>query len=268
TFSSYLGLAKGFQVLANWKTKTLYFLLILLFVTGPTLYILRITSAGMGIWLDNFFSWGLDPIDIGGAPLTQWWTLFDWAVWIAYAPLMGLFLAMISYGRTIREFMIINWILPAVFGIIWFGVWGGTALNLQESNAVDLVAVIKEHGAIAGLWVFLQNLPFGLGVVIVPLLLVLSLFAYAVAANSMTTTIAGMCMKNVPIGEEAPPSMKVIWGVLIGSISVIMAAFGGGLQGIDGIKQLAAAGGFTVLFIFLLQLLSTIKMFFFDKIEE
>ncbi|WP_434777852.1 BCCT family transporter [Neisseria sp. Ec49-e6-T10] len=268
TFSSYIGLDKGFKILADIKSKLLYVLLILLFVCGPTIYILRTSTAGMAVWLDNFFLWGLDPIDIGGEALTQWWTLFDWAVWIAYAPLMGLFLAMISYGRTIRQFIIINWILPSIFALVWFGVWGGTGLNLQETGAVDLVGVIKENGAVAGLWTFLQNLPLHLGVVIIPVLLVLSLFAYAVAANSMTTTIAGMCMKNVPIGEEAPAYQRIVWGVLIGSISIIMGAFGGGAQGIDGIKYLAAAGGFSVLFVFALQVVSIIKMFFVDKIVE
>lgn len=268
TFSSYIGLDRGFKFLASIKTKVLYFLLILLFVTGPTIYILRTSTAGVAVWLDNFFLWGLDPIDIGSPALTQWWTLFDWAVWIAYAPLMGLFLAMISYGRTIRQFIVINWILPSIFAMIWFSIWGGAALNLQESGIVDLVGVIKENGAVAGLWAFLDNLPFRLGVIIIPTLLILSLFAYAVSANSMTTTIAGMCMKNVPIGEEAPAYQRIIWGVLIGSISVIMGAFGGGGQGIDGIKFLAAAGGFCVLFVFVLQIISIIKMFFFDEIVE
>ena len=268
TFSSYLGLDKGFKVLASIKSKVLYFLLILLFITGPTIYILKSSTAGMAIWLDNFFLWGLDTGDIGGEALTQWWTLFDWAMWIAYAPLMGLFLAMISYGRTIKEFIIINWILPSCFALVWFAIWGGTALFLQESGAVNLVQVIKDNGAVSGLWAFLQHLPFKLGVVIVPLILVLSLFAYAVAANSMTTTIAGMCTKNVPIGEEAPGYQRIIWGILIGSIAIIMSAFGGGEQGINGIKYLAACGGFCVLFIFMLQLLSIIKTFFYDKPVE
>lgn len=77
TFSSYLGLDKGFKVLASIKSKVLYFLLILLFITGPTIYILKSSTAGMAIWLDNFFLWGLDTGDIGGEALTQWWTLFD-----------------------------------------------------------------------------------------------------------------------------------------------------------------------------------------------
>ncbi|MFC2996316.1 BCCT family transporter [Acinetobacter sichuanensis] len=268
TFSSYLGLDKGFKVLANIKSKVLYFLLMLLFITGPTIYILKTSTAGMAVWLDNFFLWGLDPGDIGGVELTQWWTLFDWAMWIAYAPLMGLFLAMIAYGRTLKEFIIVNWILPSCFALIWFAIWGGTSLYLQESNVLNLVQIIKDNGAVSGLWAFLQHLPFKLGVVIVPLILVLSLFAYAVAANSVTTTIAGMCTKDVPIGEEAPAYQRIIWGTLIGSIAIIMSVFGGGEQGIDGIKFLAACGGFCVLFIFMLQVLSIIKIFFYDKPVE
>ena len=104
---------------------------------------------------------------------------------------------------------------------------------------MNLVQVIKDNGAVSGLWAFLQHLPFKLGVVIVPLILVLSLFAYAVAANSMTTTIAGMCTKNVPIGEEAPGYQPIIWGILMGSIAITMSAFGGGEQGINGIKYLS-----------------------------
>ena len=81
----------------------------------------------------------------------------------------------------------------------------------------------------------------------------------------MTTTIAGMCVNNRKMGEEAPGYQRIIWGILIGSIAVIMGAFGGGGQGIDGIKYLAAAGGFCVFSIFILQLASLAKVFIFKK---
>ena len=86
TLSSYVGLDKGLKKLAGINAYFYYGLLILLLVTGPTLYILRNTTAGMAEWLHNFWRWGLDPIDIGGAPLTRSWTLFDFAFWVAYAP--------------------------------------------------------------------------------------------------------------------------------------------------------------------------------------
>ena len=81
-------------------------------------------NVGLGYWLDRFWMWGFDPYTVGGEALVTWWTMYDWAIWIAYAPLMGIFFAIIAYGRTIRQFLIINWILPASFGFVWFSVWG------------------------------------------------------------------------------------------------------------------------------------------------
>lgn len=142
---------ESIRVLRGWPHLTVRFfiLLIILFATGPIVDICKALPIGLGEWLNNFWVWGLDPGDVGGEALTVWWTLFDWTVWIAYAPVMGLFLAKISYERTIREFMIINWILPSVFGFVWFSVWGGTALNWQMKGVVDLVTILKENDATA-----------------------------------------------------------------------------------------------------------------------
>ena len=158
TGAAWLGIDKGIKKLATFNSKIFYFLLIILFATGPVVDICKTPPIGLGEWLTNFWVWGLDPVDIGGEALTVWWTLFDWTVWIAYAPVMGLFLAKISYGRTIREFMIINWILPSVFGLVWFSVWGGTALNWQMNGVVDLVTILKENNATAAVWGFLQSI--------------------------------------------------------------------------------------------------------------
>ena len=266
TSASYFGIDKGVKFLADLNSKIFYFLLIFIILVGPTLYIFRTSTAGMAWWLQNFWQWSLDPIDIGGEALVMWWTLYDWAIWIAYAPLMGLFLAMISYGRTIRQFMIINWILPATFGLIWFGVWGSTAINWQLNGVVDLVSVIKDNGAVAGLWAFLQHLPFS--TVLVPLLMVTLIISFATAADVMTTTISMLCTRNMREGEEPPAWQKILWGVSIGVIAFCMVAFSGGAQGVDGVKYLAAAGGAMVLFIFVLQMASVFKTFFLSKIDE
>ncbi|WP_075579540.1 BCCT family transporter [Acidaminococcus massiliensis] len=268
TLSSYVGLDKGLQKLSGINAWFYYGLLILLFVLGPTLFILRNSTAGMAVWLQNFWQWGLDPIDIGGAPLTRSWTLFDWAVWIAYAPVTGIFLGQISYGRTIRQCLIVNLILPAVFGIIWFSVWGNTALGMQISGQLDLVATIKNSNAVMALFEFIKNMPFGLGIILVPVNLFVILISFVTAADATSNNVASMCIKNIPIGSEAPGYLKVLWGATIGAIAIIMAAFGGGVQGVDGVKALAAAGGFVVLFIFILQVFAAIKVFFIDKTEE
>ncbi|PRR78549.1 Glycine betaine transporter OpuD [Clostridium liquoris] len=266
TVASSSGIDKGIKWLADFNSKIFYFLLIFLFIIGPTIYICRTSTSGLGYWLQNFWQWGLDPGDIGGEALVMWWTLYDWAIWIAYAPLMGIFLAMISYGRTIRQFMIINWVLPSTFSIVWFGIWGSTAIKWQQSGKINLISTIKQNGAVSGLWTFLGNLP--LGAIIVPVVMLTLIISFATSADAMTTTIASLCMEGSKHDEEPPLWQKILWGVSIGAIAFFMVAYGGGEQGVDGVKYLAAAGGFMVLFIFTLQVISSIKMFFIDDIEQ
>lgn len=266
TFSSYIGMEKGLAKLGSLNAWFYYFLMALLLVTGPTVYIMRIGTAGLAMWLDNFFLWGLDPIDIGGEALTMYWTLFDWAFWVGFAPVTGIFLAMISYGRTIREYLIVNWILPSIFGMVWFAIWGGSAIHMQQTGAVDLIKVINDGGAIAALWVFLQNLPFGIGAIIVPFNIIVVLVSFITAADATLTNIGSMCMKDVPIGTEPPAIIKMVWGIALGTVAIIMAAFGGGVQGVDGVKALAAASGFVVLFIFAIQLVAFFKVWFMDRV--
>ncbi|PLR76755.1 BCCT transporter [Bacillus sp. V3-13] len=266
TLSALKGLDKGIRRMADINAKVFYILLVALIVIGPTLYIFQSTTAGFGHWLQNFWEWGLDPGLIGGEALVMWWTLYDWAIWIAYAPLMGIFLAVISYGRTIRQFMVINWILPALFGVVWFGVFGGTALHWQQNNTVDLVSTIKESGAVAGLWAFLNNLP--LAAVIIPVVMMALILSFATAADSMVRAIATLCTVNIRFDQEPAKWKVLVWAVSIAVIAYVMVAFAGGVQGVDGVKYLAALGGSAVLFIFVLQVFSAIKMFFFDKIEK
>lgn len=265
TFSSYIGMDKGLKTLGNLNAWFYYALLALLLVTGPVLFILRNSTAGLAVWMDNLWLWGLDPIDIGGAALTRSWTLFDWACWIAYAPVTGIFLAMMSRGRTIREFLVVNWILPSVFGLVWFSIWGNNALEMQMSGKADLVAALNEGGAVMALWEFLKHLPFGLGNIIIPVNILIIVISFVTAADATLTNVGSMCMKNVPIGAEPPGKIKAVWGVVIGTVAIIMAAFGGGAQGVDGVKALATAGGFLVLFVFLFQIISAFKVFFMSK---
>ena len=268
TGAAYLGIDKGVKKLASFNSKIFYGLLILLIIIGPTIEIFKALPIGLGEWLNNFFVWGLDPVDVGGEALTAWWTLFDWTSWINYAPVMALFLAKIAYGRTVREFMIINWILPSIFGMVWFSVWGGTALNWQMTGAVDLVSILIENGSTASVWGFLENLPFGLATILVPVVMVTLLLSFCTAADSVTHTLASLCATSDRSSDEAPNSLKLAWGLVIGSVSVIMGAFAGGVRGVDGVRQLSALGATVTFLVFVLQLASFMKTFFNKKIAR
>ncbi|MFC0269116.1 BCCT family transporter [Kushneria aurantia] len=248
--SSISGLKRGIRYLSSVNIYIYYGLLVLLLIIGPVVYILNLSTSSLGYWLNDFFSWSLDTNLLGGEALVTWWTMYDWSIWIAYAPLMGLFLARISYGRTLRQFLLINWILPAIFGLVWFAVWGGSAIKWQIDGTLDLASTISDQGAVAGLWAFLQHLPMAW--LLTPLTILALIVSFATAADSMSATIAQICTLGIKAEDEPPAWQKLLWGLSISVIAWVMVAFGGGAQGIDGIKFLAAAGGFLVIFLFAL----------------
>ena len=260
TLSSYAGMNRGLKKVGNINAFLYYGLLIFLFVSGPTLFILRNTTAGLAEWLQNLWIWGLDPIDIGGEALTKSWTVFNMCMWIAYAPIMGVLLALLARGRTVREFMVVNWILPSVFGILWFGIWGNTAIDMQISGQADLAGIMAERGALAALWTFLRQLPMGEALIVVNIVVII--MSLITAADATLTNLGSLCVKDVPIGTEPPAGIKAVWGIVIGVMAVVMAAFGGGAQGLDGVKSLATIGGAIVLIIFMLMILSAVRTFF------
>lgn len=195
TVASVTGIDKGIKWLAGLTSKIFYVLLIVLFLIGPTLYILNMANVGLGYWLDRFWTWGFDPGTVGGK--------------------------------------------------------------------ADIIATIQEEGAVAGIWEFLKHVP--LGAIIIPVIIVALIAAFSTTADTMSTTIAALCTKGAKHDEEPAIWQKIVWGVSIGLIACIMVAFGGGEQGVDGVKYLAACGGFVVLTIFILQVVSAIKLFFLDK---
>ncbi len=262
--SSMTGFKRGVKTLASTNAFLFYALAILIFIVGPTDYIMNLSTTAIGYWLNHFFGWSLDAKNMGGEALVTWWTMFDWAIWIAYAPLMGLFLAKISYGRTIKEFLIINWILPAVFGLLWFGIWGATAIDWQLHDGVNLVQMIKDNGAFAALWLFLKHFPFSS--VLIPIVFIVFILSYATAADSLSSIIASVCVKqshsdHTKGDDSSPKFLRAIWGILIGVIAYTMVVYGAGKQGIEGIKYLASAASALVLIYFILVVIAAYKVF-------
>jgi len=269
TLSSTTGMDRGLRRLGGLNFWTFAILMALLFVVGPTVQMLRNGALMHAVWFDNFFAWGLDPFELGGPALTRAWTMFNWAMWMAYAPVTGIFLALLSKGRTIREFLIVNWILPSIFGIVWFSIWSTSALEMQVAGTADLVGIMQETGsAVMGLWLFLQNLPFGLGAIIVPFNILVIALSYVVAADATLTKIGSICLRDVPIGTQPPAMIKVIWGVMIGVVGITLVSTAERLAGVAGVRELAAVGGFLVLPIFTAMIVAAVKVFFIDKIIE
>lgn len=259
TISSASGLQKGIKFLSD-KNAWIFiaFLLIVLFA-GPTKYLLELTVQSFGGYANNFISSSIFLAPGTSDLWVEWWDTFYLADWLSFSPVIGLFLARISYGRTIREFVLINLIAPALFGIVWFGVFGGFTIDLTASGTFDMFAYMNTAGFDGVMLKVAEFLP--LGRLIQPIIIVTVMLSYITMADSMTSSIALMSLKHNEQIKEAPIGIKVFWGTLMGALAVIFVMAGG----IDGMKTLLAISGFPVLIIMVLFYMGIVKRLVIDK---
>ena len=133
---------------------------------------------------------------------------------MAYAPLLGLFMVRCANGRTLREFVLIEWLLPALFGIVWFTVFGGTILHAQLwEGSMDFLTIYNTQGAEALTLALFDVLPISTIAKIV--MLVIITISLVTQCDSMAVTLAGMCMDDSDETTEAPVWMKLFWGTVL-----------------------------------------------------
>lgn len=253
TGSSALGMDRGLKWLADQNIKLYALVLVFILCVGPTAYILQLGTQGMGEFVTTFFVkstyLGVD----SGEDWSRWWSIFYWAAWIAYAPVVGVFLTRLCYGRTVREFLLVNFLGPAAFGLIWFTVFGGTAIDMQLSGAFDLVTALAENGTESAVFAFFSQLPLGTLLVIV--FLVVIMISFVTMADSMTSAAAILSSGNSGSSEEPPLPMKLVWGIIMGALAYVMICF----AGVDGTKMLATLASFPLLFLMLAFIVSMLK---------
>lgn len=242
------GLMKGIRVLSDINTKVLFFITAFVFIFGPTVYILQLGTEGFGEYLSTFFQRSLLT---GAAAYTpekgidgwaQGWTNFYFANWLGWAPITALFLGRLGYGRTVRKFLICNFVLPAIFSGIWMSIFASTSLKfeLEGKGISEQLARGPEYTGFA----VLGNLP--ISVIVIPVFLFCCFICFVTAADSNTNAMAGISTTGVsPEDPEPKLPMKIIWGIIVGMVAVVMVS----TSGINGIKTLSNLGGLPALFI-------------------
>jgi choline/glycine/proline betaine transport protein len=169
------GIDKGIRRLSEININLAGLLLLFVIIAGPTLLLLTAYFDNIGTYITNFFSvlfWGgtYDNPEMWTAETAQgwydsaegWlsgWTIFYWAWWISWAPFVGMFIARISRGRTIREFILGVLLVPSAVSFLWFTVMGNTALDLQLSGVGEIVDPILNEGEGVAMFVMLENFP-------------------------------------------------------------------------------------------------------------
>jgi len=193
-------------------------------VLGPTLAVLNTGAMSVGTYANNFFSMSLysGAGTEDGAAWTSFWTVFYWSWWLAWAPFVGLFLARISKGRTIREVVFTAFIAMTTVSIVWFSVVGGASVWLQHLGIVDILGPVGEFGDGVSGYVLFGSLPLGEVWIVIFFALVVTFFA--TSADSSTLAVA-----MLTTGGKANPSRinRLFWGVLQGIIASILVVLGG-----------------------------------------
>jgi choline/carnitine/betaine transport len=230
--SAVSGIAKGIQWLSNINMVLAGVLALVVFVAGPTILILNLIPGAIGSYLENLAHMAARTAATGGDGTAEWlagWTVFYWAWWISWTPFVGMFIARISRGRSIRQFVVGVILIPSTVSLIWFAIFGGAAIQLQRSGT-DLAGQSTE-GQLFGL---LGSMPLGGVLAVIAMLLVAIFFVSGADAASI---VMGTLSQR---GTVEPSRWVVIfWGVVMGAIAAIMLVVGsGGSDALNGIQTI------------------------------
>jgi glycine betaine transporter len=224
--SAVSGVEKGVKLLSNFNMLLAALLALAVFLLGPTVAIIDTFTNTLGNYLNDFIRMSLRATPFRDSNWVGTWTIFYWAWWISWSPFVGLFIARVSRGRTIREFIVGTVLAPSLAAFLWFSIFGGSALTMQIWQHVPLVAAVKADVATT-LFTMFGAMPFGLAMSVVATLLVLVFF---VTSGDSAVLVLGMMSSG---GNPNPSSrIKLAWGMLVAGIAISLL-LAGGLQAVQ-----------------------------------
>jgi glycine betaine transporter len=224
--SAVSGVEKGVKVLSNFNMVVAGLLALAVFILGPTVAIIDTLTNTLGNYLSDIVRMSLRATPFRESSWVGSWTIFYWAWWISWSPFVGLFIARVSRGRTIREFILGTVLAPSLAAFLWFSIFGGSALYLQIWQHVPIAAAVKADVATA-LFTMFAAMPFGTIMSVVATVLVLVFF---VTSGDSAVLVLGMMSTG---GNPNPPNrIKIIWGTLVAGIAVSLL-LAGGLQAVQ-----------------------------------
>ncbi|WP_083974512.1 BCCT family transporter [Kitasatospora mediocidica] len=219
--SAFSGVHKGVKWLSTLNVVLASAIMLFVFLVGPTVFVLDSIPSTVGGYLSDLLVFSSQT---GAFTDEKWlgtWTIFYWAWWLSWAPFVGTFIARISRGRTVREFLVSVLLVPSGATVVWFCVMGGTAIRLDSTGAHDLVGTISQ-GPEASLFAMMKALPWGSVSSVICVLLVMTYFI--TSADS-----ASLVLGSLSSGGSLHPRtwLVVVWGVLMGGVAASLLLAGG-----------------------------------------
>ena len=225
------GLDKGVKMLSTINLYLAGLFMLFLILVGPTVYIFQAFTQNIGFYVQNLpqLSFWVETFYGSGAEGTSWqnpWTIFYWGWWISWSPFVGMFIARVSKGRTVREFILGVMIFPTVLSFLWMSTFGGSALWLQSTGVADILGAVNDDVA-TGLFKMLESFPITAVPSLIGILLVTVFFITSSDSGSLVVdhlTSGGKL--------DSPVPQRVFWAVTEGVIAAALL-LGGGLTALQ-----------------------------------
>ncbi len=241
TISVVLGLDKGVRVLSELNMRLGLGFLILMIILGPTIFLLDGFIQNTGVYFQNLIEVGTWTETYKGSNWQNGWTVFYWAWWISWSPFVGMFIARVSRGRTVREFILGVLFVPTILTFLWMSVFGGSAMFLELNGIANIAQAVEENQSIA-LFMMLEQYPLGFITSIIGIVLVTSFFVTSSDSGSLVIdSITSGGKLDAPIGQ------RIFWALSEGAVAATLL-LGGGLAAMQT-ASISAGLPFTLLLI-------------------
>ena len=263
--SAVSGIERGIQWLSNINMVLAVILALIVFIGGPTLFILNAIPSSVGAFIEQLPTMASRTAADGGQSVSDWlstWTVFYWAWWVSWSPFVGLFIARISRGRTIRQFVTGVLLVPSVISLLWFAIFGGGAIGIQEraergEGTVEALATIVDGAPDINfdliLFDMLDALPLpGAVSVILMIVTVILIAIFFVTGADSASIVMGALSEN---GAEEPTRRSVIfWGTATGGVAAVMLLAGGSepAEALNGLKNITIVSALPFVIVMLL----------------
>jgi len=244
------GLDKGIRRLSEANMILAVILLGLIFVLGPTVFLLQAYLQNIGDYLADIVH---NTFNLFAYKKTSWiggWTIFYWGWWLAWAPFVGLFIARISRGRTIREFILGVMLIPTVFTLLWMTIFGNSAIDLvYDQGVVALGEMVSKDSSVA-LFVFLENFPLATVLSFFSVLMIVIFFVTSCDSGAMVVDMLCSHGRN-----DTPLWQRIYWAVGIGVVAAILLLVGG----LSALQTMTIASALPFAIVLLLAIIGLIK---------
>ncbi len=251
--SAVTGLDKGIKFLSNLNISIATILIVATLIIGPTVLIINTFTDGIGAYLGNFLRDSFQLSPFGDNSWYGGWTVFFWAWWIAWAPFVGTFIARISRGRTIKEFVGGVLLAPTLASFIWFAVFGATGINQGLGVATEAIKSTS-----TAFFVVMQQYPLGS---IISFIAVILLGTFFITSADSATFVLGMLSSNGTLNPST--KRKIIWGILQSALALALML--GSMNGLKMLQTASLVAAFPFAFIMIFSMVSLVKILRTEK---